>query len=69
MDKKAVLIAFWRLFWALAFYPLIIGLMIWLYIKEHHWIWGVAVIIAELILDPIWGLAARRIAQWRPHKK
>ncbi len=66
---KAVIIAMWRLFWAFAYYPFIIGLMIWIYVKDYHWMWGVCVIIAALIFDPIWGLAARRIIGWRPHNR
>jgi len=54
MKAKSIFIAMWRLFWALVFYPMIIGLMIWIYIKDYHWIWGVLVIIAVLIFDPIW---------------
>ena len=61
MKAKAIFIAMWRLFWALAFYPMIIGLMIWIYIKDYHWIWGVLVIIAVLIFDPIWRIIFRRI--------
>ena len=69
MKAKAIFIAMWRLFWALAFYPMIIGLMIWIYIKDYHWIWGVLVIIAVLIFDPIWRIIFRRIVSWRPHKE
>jgi len=67
MKLQAVLIAMWRLFWGLTYYPLIFGAMIWLYVKDYHWIWGVGVIIAALVLDPIWGLIARRVISWRPH--
>ena len=62
-----IVIAFWRLFWAFAFYPITFGLLIWLWAKDAHWLWGLAVIIGVVILDPIWGLIARRIISWRPH--
>jgi len=51
---KATLTAMWRLFHALAFYPLMIGGFIWLYIKGAHWIWGAAIIAGILIFDPMW---------------
>ncbi|MEP1229838.1 MAG: hypothetical protein ABJG88_04115 [Litorimonas sp.] len=69
MKIKAISIAIWRLFWALAFYPVLIGLMIWIYVKDHHWIWGVLLIIAALILDPMWRLITRRVINWRPHRQ
>lgn len=60
---KAILISFWRMFHALAFYPLLIGLFVWLYIKDAHWIFGAAVIAAILIFDPIWRLLFRRCVE------
>ena len=51
----------WRMFYGLAFYPLMIGLFIWLYVTDKHWIFGVLVIAAILILDPIWRIIGRRI--------
>ncbi len=56
---KAVLTAFWRLAQAYLFYPVMVGLFIWLYVTGAHWIFGLAVIAAILILDPIW----KRMAQ------
>jgi hypothetical protein len=63
-----ILAAFWRMFWAFAFYPLTFALLIWFWTKDAHWLWGLAVMAAVFILDPIWGLIARRIISWRPHK-
>ena len=60
---KAVLSAFWNLFHALAFYPLMIGGFMWLYFKSAHWGYGVAIIVAILIFDPIWRVMAKNI--WR----
>ena len=57
---KPALTAMWRLFIGLLFYPLMIGLFIWLYITDKHWIFGIAVIAAILILDPIWRVMGRR---------
>lgn len=51
----------WRMFYGLAFYPLMIGVFIWLYVTDKHWIFGVLVIAAILILDPIWHIIGRRI--------
>lgn len=57
---KPALTAMWQLFIGLLFYPLMIGLFIWLYITDKHWIFGIAVIVAILILDPIWRVIGRR---------
>lgn len=62
------ILAIWRLFWALVFYPIALGFLIWLWVKDAHWLWGLAVIAAILIFDPIWGLVAKRILSWRPAK-
>lgn len=66
MSEK--LIAVWRLFSALAFYPFAFGLLIWLWVKGAHWLWGLGILIAVFIFDPIWGLIAKRIIGWRPAK-
>jgi len=58
---KATLIAIWRLFHALAFYPILIGVFIWLYFKGAHWIYGLAIIAIILIFDPIWRLLLKRV--------
>lgn len=58
---KATLIAMWRLFHSLAFYPLMIGAFIWLYIKGSHWIWGALIIAAILIFDPMWRAIGQNI--------
>jgi len=63
---KAVLTAFWRLFYAFAFYPILIGLFIWLYIKDAHWIFGVMIIAVILVIDPIWRIIFTKIISWRP---
>jgi len=55
---KATLIAIWRLFHALAFYPILIGAFIWLYFKGAHWVYGAAIIIIILVFDPIWRVIA-----------
>jgi len=60
---KATLIAMWRLFHALAFYPLMIGTFIWLYIKGAHWVWGALIIAGILMFDPIWRIMARSLSR------
>jgi hypothetical protein len=52
---------FGRFAHAFLFYPVMIGLFLWLYFTKAHWIFGVAVIVAILILDPIWRTLARNI--------
>lgn len=58
---KAVLIAMWRLFHGLVFYPLMVGLFIWLFVKGVHWGFGLAVIVAILVLDPMWRIIATNV--------
>jgi len=48
---------------AVLFYPAMIGLFLWLYFTDAHWVFGAAVIIAILILDPIWRVMASNIAK------
>lgn len=67
-NMRAVGVAFWRLFMGLMFYPLVIGLFIWLYIKGAHWIYGLALIAVVLWFDRMWWILLRRILTWRPHK-
>lgn len=57
------LVAMWRLFHALFFYPILIGLFLWLYVKGAHWIWGLAVIAAILVFDPMWRILGASILQ------
>jgi len=47
-------IAILKVYWAFLFYPLLLALFIWLWIKGAHWIWGALVIAAMLIFDPLW---------------
>jgi len=55
------LTVFWRMFQAYLFYPLMIGLFLWLYFTGAHWIFGVSVIVAILILDRTWLVIAKNI--------
>ena len=60
---KATLIALWRLFHAFFFYPIMIGVFIWLYITDAHWMFGLAIVLGILIFDPMWRVLGRSI--WR----
>jgi len=53
------LTVFWRIAHAYLFYPAMVGLFLWLYFKKAHWGFGLLVIIAILVLDPIWRTLAR----------
>ncbi|PHS36649.1 MAG: hypothetical protein COA91_12185 [Robiginitomaculum sp.] len=46
---------------AFLFYPVMIGVFLWLYIRDVHWIYGLAVIVAILIVDPIWRILLKSI--------
>ncbi len=47
---KAIL----QVYWNFLFYPFLFALFIWLWIKGAHWGWGLLVVIAMLIFDPVW---------------
>ena len=49
---------FVRIAQAYLFYPVMVGLFLWLYIKGAHWIYGLVVIAAILSIDPIWRILA-----------
>ncbi len=66
---RAALNAFWNLFHALAFYPLMIGGFIWLYFKGAHWGYGAAIIAAIFIFDPIWRIMAQNILRMLKRNK
>ena len=63
---KRLWLAFWRLGIAYLFYPIMILLMAYITFKGYHWIFGVMIILAIFILDPMWGRIARNATQkWR----
>ena len=66
--SKQVMRGLWRLARAFLFYPAAVAIMIWLLLTGKHWIWGVAVLAAVLILDPIYRIILRSVLKWRPHK-
>lgn len=66
MEKARAIL---KLAYALAFYPAVFAIMIWLLLTGRHWIWGVLVILAVLILDPIYRIIGRRFLIWRPHPR
>lgn len=48
------------------YYPFFIGLFLWLFFKDAHWGFGLAVIAAMLYFDRIWRAMAR--TAWRKWK-
>ena len=48
------LIAILKVYWAFLYYPLLLALFIWLWVKGVHWIWGAIVVIAMVVWDPVW---------------
>ncbi len=68
MNKRDIIRGILRLIRAYLFYPTAIGVMIWLILNDKHWGWGVIVLAAVLIFDPIYRIMLRRILSWRPHK-
>lgn len=51
---KAVITAMWQLFRGLLFYPMMVGLFLWVYFTGKHFIFGLAIIAIILWVDPIW---------------
>ncbi len=43
-----------KVYWAFLYYPLLLTLFIWLWVKGAHWIWGAAVVLIMVVFDPIW---------------
>jgi len=66
--NKGLLLGFWRLIQATLFYPIAFGIMIWLTLTGQHWGWGLLVIIAVLVLDPIYRIILGKVLSWRPKK-
>lgn len=63
---KRFLRVFWRMGRAYLFYPVMIALFLWLYIQDAHWIFGVMVIAAILILDPMWRrIGGNAVHMWK----
>ncbi len=63
-------LVFWRMGVAYLFYPVMIGLMVYITIHGYHWVFGVGIIAAILILDPMWGrIASNAIRMWRGRKR
>jgi len=66
---RRAMMVFWRVARAYLFYPVMIGLFIWLFVTGAHWVFGLAVIIAILVLDPIWRvMAGNALRLWRSRK-
>jgi len=66
--SKQVFRGLWRFARAMLFYPAAIAIMLWLIFTGQHWIWGLAVLAAILILDPIYRIIIGNMLKWRPHK-
>ncbi|WP_427450993.1 hypothetical protein [Litorimonas sp. WD9-15] len=58
-----------RLALSIFFFPAVFGTMIWLWMTGQHWVWGVLVIAAVLIFDPIYRIIGGSILSWRPHPR
>lgn len=65
--KRGVIRGLWRFMRALLFYPAAIAIMVWLVLTGQHWGWGVLVLAAVLIFDPIYRIILGNILKWRPH--
>jgi len=60
---------FWRMGRVYLFYPVMIGLFVWIDYKNYHWIFGALVIVAILTLDPMWARMGRNaLRMWKNRK-
>ena len=67
---KAVLRVYWRMVRVFMFYPALIAAFFYVYFKGYHWIWGLLIIAAILIVDPPYRLLWRGIKhKLKTHKK
>ena len=57
----AILKVYWRMIRIFLFYPALIGAFLYVYIKGYHWIWGLLIIIAILIIDPTFRILWRAV--------
>jgi len=57
----AVLRVYWRMIRIFLFYPLLIGVFFYVYIKGYHWIWGLLIILLILYFDPTFRMLWRGI--------
>lgn len=67
---RKIWLVFWRMGVAYLFYPIIIGLMIYITIHGYHWGFGLALILAIFILDPMWGrIGGNAVRMWKNRKR
>jgi len=57
----AILRIYWRMVRVFLFYPAMIAAFFYVYIKDYHWIWGLLIIIAILVIDPVYRILWRGI--------
>jgi len=67
--KSEQLGAILRLLLSLIFYPVVIVIMLWLIFTNQHWIWGVLVLVAVVVLDPIYRIIFKSVVKWRPQNQ
>ena len=67
---KAVLRVYWRMIRVFMFYPALIAAFFYVYFKGYHWIWGLLIIAAILLVDPTYRILWRGIKhKLKSHKK
>ena len=69
LKAKAVLQVYWQMIRIFLFYPALIAAFLYVYIKGYHWIWGLLIIIAILIIDPTYRMLWRGIKHTLKTKK
>lgn len=63
---KKLWLVFWRMGVVYFFYPVMIGIMIYITYKGYHWGFGALVIAVILVLDPTWGRLSRNaLRMWK----
>ena len=61
IKSRAVLLVVLRMLRAYLYYPLLIGSAIWIYIKDAHFIWAIALLIGVWFFDPVVHLIRYRL--------
>ncbi len=65
---KTIITTYMRLLYAVAFYPVMIGLLIWVNVKGFHWGYSLLIVAIILSLDPLWRIIFTNILKWLGRK-
>ncbi len=61
IKPRAVALVFWRVLKAYLYYPFLIGAAVWIYVKDAHILWAVALVGFVWLYDPVIHLFRRNL--------